>query len=359
MRQRPQPALPRRLPALENDGTDTYITNTNRSALYAKYGDLTGAGLVAPRVRNAAAVVGETSDRRLAAVQPARDDSEYVTRREMEDRLSQLEQRITLLANAMRQQDEVMVKTLRQLDEVVAKTAALPLPRAGAPGSLPGIIGMENASVVDAGAMAVPDPTLGGGTGAGGPMFGAPFGTAHGTLLGAGGGGGLDGDDEDEGEEEDTALVIDDDEFDDHAGAEANAGLEALAGMEPVRQEDVPQGVGEAGTVTVPGRGMKQVALQMRYRDPVVIACLVPMRPSSADSSLLHGRGGEGGASFKQAPSTQSTVCVPFKDGTSFTVQLAPPAGADQMVSYVVLEAGPHTLEGGVRLIAGETPLMV
>ena len=55
--------------------------------------------------------------------------SEYVTRREMEDRLAQMDMRISLLANALRQQDELTHRMQATLEDVVARTAALPQPR--------------------------------------------------------------------------------------------------------------------------------------------------------------------------------------------------------------------------------------
>jgi hypothetical protein len=82
-----------------------------------------------------------------------------------------------------------------------------------------------------------------------------------------------------------------------------------------------------------------------------VLACVVPLRPTTgqAGSSAAPGLSPSAG---KQQPSP--SVCIPFKTATSFTVQLLPPPGADQQVAYVVIEHGPHTLEGGARLIAGE-----
>jgi len=50
-----------------------------------------------------------------------------------------------------------------------------------------------------------------------------------------------------------------------------------------------------------------------------------------------------------------SVVCVPFKNSTSFTLQLVPPAGMDVTIAYLVLEAGAHTLDGGTCRGAGET----
>ena len=108
--------------------------------------------------------------------------------------------------------------------------------------------------------------------------------------------------------------------------------------------------------VKVPGRGMKQVKLQLRYTNPIVIACLVPPRPSSALASPEAQRKFEA-----ELPRSGGHACIsiPFKSASSFTVQLLPPSGADMMVAYVVLEAGTHILEGGARLIAGEETVLL
>ena len=44
---------------------------------------------------------------------------------------------------------------------------------------------------------------------------------------------------------------------------------------------------------------------------------------------------------------------------TSFTLQVVPPADAQITVAYLVVEAGAHMLDGGTRLIAGESALSV
>ena len=299
----------------------------------------------------------------------------------MEDRLSQMDQRIAALAAALRQQDDLSQRMQAALDEVMAKTAALPMPRS-APGPTCSMLAHDASPAVDAGAMVVPDPTLGGGGVGGGGMGGVGGGFGgHGVML-QGGGLGVpvpagagdmmayededDGGDDDDVEEEEAVV------------AAAGAGLEVLAGMEAVAAEDLEAnaGVGEAGLVTVPGRGMKQVSLQLRYREPIVIACIVPNGPQLAcspspdgapASGLGGGLGGGGGFSASalaasRSPSKaphQSVVCVPFKGSSAFTVQLLPPVGTDVQVAYVVVEAGPHTLEGGARIIAGEAALNV
>ena len=175
------------------------ITSHAKELLLAKYGDLTaarpGSALVAPQIRDAAELLGERGEQLAAspAHRGSQDDAPYVTRREFEDRMSQMEQRIALLASALRQQDELSARMSAALDEVLAKTAALPLPRA-APAGLMGIA-HDGSAAVDAGGMVVPDPTLGGGgggvagaVGGGGggvPGGGLSFG-GHGVPLGGG-----------------------------------------------------------------------------------------------------------------------------------------------------------------------------
>ena len=349
---------PRRLPGLEtaaSSGGAHYIPDEQKRLLLEKYGDLTRPSLVPRHISNVALAraplgggpVGSLE--RTAALAPrARDDlGEYVLRREMEERLAQMDMRISMLANALRQQDELSQRMQQSLDEVIAKTAALPQPRP-ARSALSGIL-MDGGGLLDAGGMVGPDPTgggLGGGGGNGGgnafPFNGAPLGLG----LGAGPGphghhhGLHDEHGEDEGEEEDHLGDDEDDEAENMAGD----GLEALAGMEAVNGDTASRGVGEAGMVKVGGRGMKQVRLQLRYTNPIVIACLVPPRPSSALSSPEAQRKFE--ADLPRAAGTYPYVCVPFKGASSFTVQLLPPSGTDMQVAYVVLEAGPHTLPG-------------
>ncbi len=375
----PQHRRPHRLPALEGEGN--YLSEDDKTVLFAKYGDLSAQ--VAPRVRSVAAIHEAVAAKRLlpqASTGRHCDRCEHCERNEL--RVSQLEQRITLLANALRQQDELTQRMSAALEEVMAKTSALPLPRTGAANGLPGMLALAHdggGGAVDAGGMVVPDPTLGGtgagalfagqgmvlqGGGAGGG--GAGGGAADGIVVGQAGAGGMGGNDyydDEEGDEEG------DDPLDDDGGdMAAPVGLEALAGMEAVSAEEMASaaGVGEAGTVNVPGRGMKQVTLQLRYREPVVLACIVPTRPGSASPSPQSPpqRGAAGGFAAAAAEKarhatsvSQSVVCVPFKNSTSFTIQLMPPPAADVTVAYLVLEAGPHTLDGGARLIVGETAI--
>ena len=376
---------PRRLPGLTASSNAEpsepyYVAADQREQLYAKYGDLTRSGIVARHVADVAnahrllPVLGGCLDGSLPA-RCARDDmSEYVTRREMEERLSQMDMRISLLATALAQQDELSQRMQTALDEVLAKTAALPPPRP-ARSALSGLIVDGVDGMLDAGGNAFPDPSGGGGGGPGGNDGGGgglfPFGGGAPGPIGlvglGGGGGGMHGghhpdhhgmmgmDDqmgEDEGEEDDQLDGVEDD-GDDEGEEGAPAGLEALAGMEAVggAEVEVNRGVGEAGMVKVPGRGMKQVRLQLRYNNPIVIACLVPPRPSSALQSPEALRRFE--ADLPRSAG-HAVIGIPFKSAASFTVQLLPPSGTDMMVAYVVMEAGTHVLEGGARLIAGE-----
>ena len=106
---------------------------------------------------------------------------------------------------------------------------------------------------------------------------------------------------------------------------------------------------------------MKQVRLQLRYQQPIVLACLVPPRPSSALASPDAQRKfhAERQRSARGGGSSPPLVCIPFKGASSFTVQLLPPPGTDTQVAYLVLEAGAHTLEGGARLLAGEETVAI
>ena len=368
---------PRRLPgiAASEGGGAHYVPEAQKQLLLRKYGDLTRTSIVPPHITNLSlsglrTLAHAPNGSRTDASKPrASDDAGvYVLRREYDDRLAQMDMRISMLANALRTQDELCQRMQQSLDEVLAKTAALPQPRP-ARSALSGL--MDGGGILDAGGMVVPDPTggmLGGGGGGGGNGGGGVF-----PFGGGGGGGGAPFGDsqplgmahhhslyhtqnsdefgEDEGEEEDH---LGDDEEDEEERAPGE-GLEMLSGMQPITGEGATRGVGEAGMVKVGGRGMKQVRLQLKYTHPVVIACLVPPRPSSALSSPEALRKLE--AEQPRAATSHPYVCVPFKGASSFTVQLLPPSGTDQQVAYLVLEAGPHTLEGGARLIAGESVL--
>ena len=130
-----------RLPSLAHR-----VDSAQRDELYAKYGDLTSASRVSVNVANVARSIpmlpslggapgGSSSS--SGTMQPsfsvrrrAQDDmGEYVTRREFEERLAQMDMRISLLASALAQQDELSQRMQAALDEVLAKTAALPPPR--------------------------------------------------------------------------------------------------------------------------------------------------------------------------------------------------------------------------------------
>ena len=367
---------PHQLPALQ-EGTSSYLSPEAKVQLLNKYGNLSAP----PHIRSVAALYESSAAARLAppASHPGRNCERCEERcKQLDMRVAQLEHRTMILTNALRHQEEQNQRMSAALEELMAKTAALPLPRAAASGGLAGILGLTHdggGGAVDAGSMVVPDPTMGGtGTGA---LFGS-----HGMLLPGGGGTGGGGggadfatassragfEDEDEADEDEADETPDDElallDEDGHAAA---VGLEALAGMASVSaEESAMTGVGEAGFVNVPGRGMKQVSLQLQYREPVVFACVVPTRPGSASPSPQSPapRGGAAALGFSSLGvekarlaigATQSVVCVPFKNSSSFTVQLVPPAGMDVTIAYLVLEAGAHTLDGGACLITGET----
>ena len=367
---------PHQLPALQ-EGTSSYLSPEAKVQLLNKYGNLSAP----PHIRSVAALYESSAAARLAppASHPGRSCERCEERcKQLDMRVAQLEHRTMILTNALRHQEEQNQRMSAALEELMAKTAALPLPRAAASGGLAGILGLTHdggGGAVDAGSMVVPDPTMGGtGTGA---LFGS-----HGMLLPGGGGTGGGGggadfaaassragfEDEDEADEDEADETPDDElallDEDGHAAA---VGLEALAGMASVSaEESAMTGVGEAGFVNVPGRGMKQVSLQLQYREPVVFACVVPTRPGSASPSPQSPapRGGAAALGFSSLGvekarlaigATQSVVCVPFKNSSSFTVQLVPPAGMDVTIAYLVLEAGAHTLDGGACLIAGDT----
>ena len=152
------PPRPHRLEPL-NGASHGRVPDRHKEMLFAKYGDLTSTGLVAPQIRDAAGLLGRQSELTAAAAAArgngggSQDDAPYVTRREFEDRLAQMEQRIALLASALRQQDDLTTRMSAALEEVLAKTAALPLPRPAATSLM--AIAHDGTSPVDAGGMVV------------------------------------------------------------------------------------------------------------------------------------------------------------------------------------------------------------
>eukprot|EP00966_Prymnesium_polylepis_P300795 6950857-Prymnesium_polylepis.1 len=88
-------AKPRRLPAINVDPQD-------KASLFAKYGDLTRDPPVAAEISQAALLIQQSM---VAGVRrrPA-ELEEYVTRRELEERLAQMEHRLQLLTSGARQQ---------------------------------------------------------------------------------------------------------------------------------------------------------------------------------------------------------------------------------------------------------------
>ena len=271
---------PHQLPALQ-EGTSSYLSPEAKVQLLNKYGNLSAP----PHIRSVAALYESSAAARLAppASHPGRSCERCEERcKQLDMRVAQLEHRTMILTNALRHQEEQNQRMSAALEELMAKTAALPLPRAAASGGLAGILGLTHdggGGAVDAGSMVVPDPTMGG-TGAG-ALFGS-----HGMLLPGGGGTGGGGggadfaaaagfEDEDEADEDEADEAPDDElALLDEDGNVAAVDLEALAGMASVSaEESAMAGVGEAGFVNVPGRGMKQVSLQIQYREPVVFAC--------------------------------------------------------------------------------------
>ena len=281
---------PHQLPALQ-EGTSSYLSPEAKVQLLNKYGNLSAP----PHIRSVAALYESSAAARLAppASHPGRNCERCEERcKQLDMRVAQLEHRTMILTNALRHQEEQNQRMSAALEELMAKTAALPLPRAAASGGLAGILGLTHdggGGAVDAGSMVVPDPTMGGtGTGA---LFGS-----HGMLLPGGGGTGGGGggadfaaassragfEDEDEADEDEADETPDDElallDEDGHAAA---VGLEALAGMASVSaEESAMTGVGEAGFVNVPGRGMKQVSLQLQYREPCMhVLTMAPIAP--------------------------------------------------------------------------------
>ena len=107
---------PHRLPAINVDPQD-------KALLLAKYGDLTRGAHVSAEITQQARLMQAgvaASMRRPAELEV------YVTRRELEERLAQMEHRLQLLTNGARQQDSAMRRmeaALRDLETRAAEWA--------------------------------------------------------------------------------------------------------------------------------------------------------------------------------------------------------------------------------------------
>ena len=372
----PPPAPPPPpLPPVRN--TPKYVTDEVKHELLKKYGNL-GKSRVAPHVNTHSALIGLGALAQDPADEARRRQlyAEMVPRKEYEERVAALEQRVSLLAMSLRARDEAHSRLEATMNELLSKVAhsntGMGHPRGydGADG-LHGIMGggVPHGGVghgghgADVGGGHEIDPT-GGGHGLGG----APAGMGGGMMM-TGGLGRRGG--EEEGEEEDVGAGMgmeDGEDGEDGLGALLGGGTalgSKLAGLEAVADEDMEAAagekeLGEAGVLTVPGRGMLHVRLNLKYREPpVVIAYLLPPRPptSSSPGGSPNVHGGVALDGPHAALAEKLRVCVPFKDTSSFTLQVHPPCGMDQQVAYIVIESGAHCLEGGARLIAGETLL--
>ncbi|KAL1527218.1 hypothetical protein AB1Y20_015896 [Prymnesium parvum] len=287
---------PLRLPSLP----PTAMAPQEKAALLARYGDLTRGTSVLPEVLQTSRLLLGVAHGR------ARESDEFVTRRELQEKLAFLEHRMELLTNTVRQQ----AAAARRVEDAVRA-----LEQRGAR-SRRSTRGEASVELIEQ----LAEPTA------------APLGVGRSGFDAARGADGDDdeeeGTEEEEEEEADAAL----EGIDRLAAGEAYgaaAGEAYGAGdVEPPERE-----VGETGVVSVSSDGVAHVELELQYEQPVVLATLLSTGSSGA------------------APA----VSIPTKDGTSFTVQLSPPPRGEQEVAYLVLEAGAHVLGSGSTLIAAES----
>ena len=98
---------PRRLPGLSQVH---YVDAGRQELLAGKYGDLTANRKVTTRVKETAVLMEDLATSRLESLPPVpKAKDEFVPRRELEARLSQLDRRVEMLEDALRQQQQLTV----------------------------------------------------------------------------------------------------------------------------------------------------------------------------------------------------------------------------------------------------------
>ena len=112
---------PRRLPELSAD--------ERHMQLFAKYGDLTGGGLVAPTIAQAGELMMRVATSQSAAAMAAsgRDSlTEYVTKREHELQMAQMDERMRQLGEELRRREQAHDELARLVQQLLARGGASP-----------------------------------------------------------------------------------------------------------------------------------------------------------------------------------------------------------------------------------------
>ena len=353
--------------------------NERHRQLFSKYGDLTGGGLVAPTIAQAGELMMRmaASQSAAAAAASGRDSlTEYVTKREHELQMAQVDERVRQLGEELRRREQAHDELARLVQQLLARggasssddlahsmgysrarplagqhgyplaehpvNAMQPLQPLGGLGSNPGSAGPKVDPSQSTGAAGLPFV----------PMLALPSAPLlHGSLHDDGGayddggffGGGAasEGGDSAERDMMDERVMM-------LAGLgplgdEGGLGGEGAAGAHDV--EPPERTVGEAGTCQLTeAEGFVQVLhLEMQYVSPVVIAVALPNANADADAD----------APLEPPP----VVAVVERNPTSFTLALLPSAAGGAaarsvpiLVGYVVVEQGLHCqLVGSAR----------
>ena len=113
---------PRRLPELSAD--------ERHRQLFAKYGDLTGGGLVAPTIAQAGELMMRVATSQSAAATAAasgRDSlTEYVTKREHELQMAQMDEQMRQLGEELRRREQAHDELARLVQQLLARGGASP-----------------------------------------------------------------------------------------------------------------------------------------------------------------------------------------------------------------------------------------
>ena len=113
---------PRRLPELSAD--------ERHRQLFAKYGDLTGGGLVAPTIAQAGELMMRVATSQSAAATAAasgRDSlTEYVTKRDHELHMAQMDERMRQLGEELRRREQAHDELARLVQQLLARGGASP-----------------------------------------------------------------------------------------------------------------------------------------------------------------------------------------------------------------------------------------
>ena len=83
------------------------IEDERHRQLFSKYGDLTGGGLVAPTIAQAGELMMRMANSQSAAAASGRDSlTEYVTKREHELQMAQVDERVRQLGEELRRREQ-------------------------------------------------------------------------------------------------------------------------------------------------------------------------------------------------------------------------------------------------------------